>query len=105
MAARMATGALGVLLMTVGLATVYGEPFLGWLDVSLGILALLSIAGTVRSRTHVSSIGPVALGAAALVVSVVALAARASSTLAWWTLAIAMGLFALGVPELRRNRL
>ena len=105
MATRLATAVLGILLAAMGLVTVEDEPFLGWLDVSLGILTLLSIMGSTRNGRYASAIGPVALGGGALALWILALALHAGSTLTWWTLAIGMALLVLGVPELRRDRL
>jgi hypothetical protein len=104
MVVRIATGILGVLLMGVGLATVYGEPFLGWLDVSLGILILLSIAGPPSAGPYGSSVGPAPLGGLSLLLATAALFIRPRDASSWWTLAIAVALVALGVPRLVRSR-
>src|SRR3954468_9650748 len=105
MVTRIATALLGLVLTVVGLAGVYGEPFLGWLDVSVGIMALMASGGMTKSARYTSTLSPLLLAGAALVLSIVALARGASSALVEWPFVIALGLFLTALPEARRNRL
>jgi len=105
MVTRIATALLGLALVTVGLAGVYGEPFLGWLDVSIGILALLASAGMTSSARYASTLSPLLLAGATMVLSVLALVRGASSALVQWPSVIALGLLLVALPQTKRNRL
>ncbi len=84
---------LGVGIIIVGLAGMRVTPWLGWLDIALGIVSFFIAAGVPQEVGRSSMIGPVGLGVAALVLWVIGLAVGASTPLTWWTFAFGIAYF------------
>lgn len=78
---------LGIGMIILGLVGISSVAWLGWIDVGLGVLALIA-AGVLRDDQRTSSIvSEAALGIAALALWVVGLAVGATAWLVWWTFA------------------
>jgi hypothetical protein len=74
-------------MIILGLFGISRVDWMGWIDLAIGVVALISsgaLGRTPRSTTMATQIG---LGIAALVVWVVALSVGAVAWLTWWTFA------------------
>ena len=74
--------AIGVGMVFVGFVGLGRAPWLGWLDISVGVLALLASTAKIRRSSPYVGLG---LGAATLVIWIVALATGTVPWLTWLT--------------------
>jgi hypothetical protein len=78
---------LGIGMIILGLFGLGPSSWLGWLDVLLGIVALVSSGALGRAERNVAVGTSVGLGIAALVLWIIALSTGVVAWLAWWTFA------------------
>jgi hypothetical protein len=93
---------LGGGLIVLGLLGIAPVPWLGWIDVALGIAAMLAGSMLEGASASMRSGVPVAIGVAAIVVFLVAIGVGATTWLAWWTFAFGIAFFvvsAAGAPS------
>jgi len=78
---------LGIGMIILGLVGIGSVAWLGWIDVGLGVLALLA-AGVLRDEQRTGSLmAEGALGLASLALWVIGLSVGATPWLVWWTFA------------------
>jgi hypothetical protein len=78
---------LGIGMIILGLFGLGQSAWLGWLDVIVGIVALVSSGALGRADRSMVVGSSVGLGIAALVLWIVALSAGVVAWLTWWTFA------------------
>ena len=78
---------LGIGMIILGLFGLAQSTWLGWLDVVLGIVALVSSGALGRSPRNTVIGTSVGIGIATLVLWVIALSAGVVAWLTWWTFA------------------
>ena len=78
---------LGIGIIIVGLFGLGRSDWLGWLDIVVGILALVASGALGRASRTVSMGSSIGLGVATLVLWIIGLSAGVVSWLVWWTFA------------------
>lgn len=86
---------LGVGMIILGLVGIGSVAWLGWIDVGLGVVALIA-SGVLRGDQRASNVAVEAgLGLAALALWVAGLAVGATAWLVWWTFAFGVAFLIL----------